>query len=196
MRPDPLNAVGRVIDPLLRRGTTALLARRPEVDATATALVAVDGDALEEKDPAAAARLRELIDQYREAGALIAHYAPDITGSAGGGEPGGSGAEAVKSDLVLPTSEALSALRAGDLAGQLRDRSIQRVLVAGFATNVAVDSTARHATELDFETKVIADCCAAATPEEHRASVTTTLPRVCHGVWSSGDAGQALRSER
>lgn len=167
MKLDPLAVVGRAADPLLRRGTAALLSRGPEVPAAATALIAIDAAGLIERDPDAAARLEGLLELARAKDATIVEYAPGDT-------------------------DPLSALRAGSTGQELRDRGIERVLVAGFATNVAVDSTARHCTELDFETKVIADCCAAATDAEHRASVETTLPRVTHGVWDAETARAAL----
>jgi nicotinamidase-related amidase len=43
----------------------------------------------------------------------------------------------------------------------LRERSIQRVLLAGFMTQMCVDTTARQAAHLGFQVGVLADACAA-----------------------------------
>src|SRR5713226_6462072 len=48
-----------------------------------------------------------------------------------------------------------------------------RLVIAGVATNFAVESTARHASDAGYDTLVIADACSAASPEAHRASLTT-----------------------
>jgi nicotinamidase-related amidase len=43
----------------------------------------------------------------------------------------------------------------------LRERSIERVLLAGFMTQMCVDTTARQAAHLGFQVAVLADACAA-----------------------------------
>jgi nicotinamidase-related amidase len=43
----------------------------------------------------------------------------------------------------------------------LRERGIQRVLLAGFMTQMCVDTTARQAAHLGFQVTVLADACAA-----------------------------------
>jgi biuret amidohydrolase len=48
-----------------------------------------------------------------------------------------------------------------------------RLIIAGIATNFAVESTARHASDAGYDTVVIADACSAASPEIHRASLAS-----------------------
>jgi nicotinamidase-related amidase len=46
-----------------------------------------------------------------------------------------------------------------------------RLVIAGVATNFVVESTARHASDVGYDTIVVADACSAASPEIHRASL-------------------------
>ncbi len=48
-----------------------------------------------------------------------------------------------------------------------------RLVIAGIATNFAVESTARHASDAGYDTVVIADACSAASAEIHRASLAS-----------------------
>jgi biuret amidohydrolase len=48
-----------------------------------------------------------------------------------------------------------------------------RLVIAGVATNFVVESTARHASDLGYDTVIIADACSAASPETHRASLAS-----------------------
>jgi biuret amidohydrolase len=48
-----------------------------------------------------------------------------------------------------------------------------RLIIAGIATNFAVESTARHASDAGYDTVVVADACSAASPEIHRASLAS-----------------------
>lgn len=61
------------------------------------------------------------------------------------------------------------------LEQELRKRAIGTVLIAGTATNVCCESTARDAMMLNFETVMLADALAAATPEMHAASLENCL---------------------
>lgn len=55
----------------------------------------------------------------------------------------------------------------------LRGNGIDTLFFAGVATNVAVESTARTATDSGYRTVLISDCCMAATEETHAASVAS-----------------------
>ncbi|MEA2953577.1 MAG: ureidoacrylate peracid hydrolase [Alphaproteobacteria bacterium] len=54
----------------------------------------------------------------------------------------------------------------------LRSRHIDTVLIAGTATNVCCESTARDAMMLNFKTVMVADALAAQTDEAHNASLS------------------------
>ena len=58
-----------------------------------------------------------------------------------------------------------------ELDSLLRRRGIESVLVAGTATNVCCESTARDAMMLDYRVVMLADANAAATQDEHTASL-------------------------
>jgi len=64
---------------------------------------------------------------------------------------------------------------ASELEQLLRARGIDTVLVAGVATNVCCESTARDAMMLDFRTVMIEDATAARTDEQHLAGLATFL---------------------
>lgn len=53
----------------------------------------------------------------------------------------------------------------------LRERDADTVLIAGTATNICCESTARDAMMLNFKTVMVADGLAASTDEEHNASL-------------------------
>jgi ureidoacrylate peracid hydrolase len=54
----------------------------------------------------------------------------------------------------------------------LREREIDTVLIAGTATNICCESTARDAMMLNFKTVMVADALAANSDEEHNASLS------------------------
>jgi ureidoacrylate peracid hydrolase len=72
----------------------------------------------------------------------------------------------------------------------LRSMGLENVLIAGVKTNVCCESTARDAMMLDFRTVMVADCCAALSDEEHRATLETFIQQF-GDVLTSGEA-QAL----
>jgi ureidoacrylate peracid hydrolase len=59
-----------------------------------------------------------------------------------------------------------------DLAGVLRARGLDTLLITGTVTNVCCESTARDAMMLNFKTVMITDGNAAVTDEDHNASLT------------------------
>lgn len=68
-------------------------------------------------------------------------------------------------------NQRLSGLAGCDLAESLSRKGIDTLLVTGVATNLTVEQTARHATDLGFHVHVVADCVAAAEPAVHEASL-------------------------
>lgn len=68
---------------------------------------------------------------------------------------------------------------------QLRRRGIDTVVIAGIATNLGVESTARHAWELGYHVVVVEDGCATTTTEEmHRLTFSFVFPRIARVVSS------------
>jgi ureidoacrylate peracid hydrolase len=58
-----------------------------------------------------------------------------------------------------------------NLAAALHERGLDTVLVTGTVTNVCCESTARDAMMLNFKTVMVTDANAAATDEDHNASL-------------------------
>jgi nicotinamidase-related amidase len=68
-------------------------------------------------------------------------------------------------------NQKLSGLASSDVVRWLLDRSISIVYVTGVATNLTVEQTARHGTDLGFTVYVVSDCVAAADERTHEASL-------------------------
>jgi len=65
--------------------------------------------------------------------------------------------------------------QSSSLAGVLRERNIDTLLIAGTKTNVCCECTARDAMMLDYKVVLLADCTAALSDEEHRATLENVI---------------------
>lgn len=90
-------------------------------------------------------------------------------------------------DIVLPARSTLSAFIGKSFIASLRDAGIEHVILAGSFADLSIDSTARDATERDFHTTILSDCCGATSQDAHDATIGVTLPRMVHAVTSSKD---------
>ncbi len=90
-------------------------------------------------------------------------------------------------------NQKLSGLAGNDLALWLRLRTIGTLLVTGVATDLTVEQTARHATDLGFTVHVVSDCVAAATDGAHEASMAR-LDLTTAGCLTSEQALAALQA--
>lgn len=68
-------------------------------------------------------------------------------------------------------NQRLSGLAGNDLVPWLHERGIDTLLITGVATNLTVEQTARHGTDLGFTVHVVRDCVAAADQAVHTASL-------------------------
>ncbi len=68
-------------------------------------------------------------------------------------------------------NQKLSGLAGSALPDWLAARGLDTLLITGVATNLTVEQTARHGTDLGFTVHPIADCVTAATPEAHEAAL-------------------------
>lgn len=68
-------------------------------------------------------------------------------------------------------NQKLSGLAGSDLPEWLAARSVDTLFVTGVATNLTVEQTARHGTDLGFTVHTVSDCVAAAAPDIHAASL-------------------------
>lgn len=75
-----------------------------------------------------------------------------------------------EADIVVD-NQRLSGLAASPLPDKLAERGIDTLLVTGVATNLTVEQTARHGTDLGFTVHVVSDCVTAADEATHHASL-------------------------
>jgi nicotinamidase-related amidase len=68
-------------------------------------------------------------------------------------------------------NQKLSGLAGNDVQGWLAGHGIDTLFVTGVATNLTVEQTARHGTELGLTMYTVSDCVTAATDEVHAASL-------------------------
>lgn len=61
---------------------------------------------------------------------------------------------------------------------QLSRRGVETIILCGIATNMGVESTARHTWELGFGLIIAEDACSAASTEQHQSSMTHIFPRI------------------
>lgn len=64
-----------------------------------------------------------------------------------------------------------SAMVNTDLRGILEQRKIRSLLLTGIATDTCVESLGRDAYFIDYYVTVVADCCGAASDEDHRGAL-------------------------
>jgi nicotinamidase-related amidase len=77
----------------------------------------------------------------------------------------------VPSDTVL-VKKRISAFFGTGLEELLRELGIEEVLIAGVATDLAVESAARDAHDRDFAVTVAGESCAAASDDDHNWAIT------------------------
>jgi nicotinamidase-related amidase len=101
-------------------------------------------------------------------------------------------AEMAESAEVVDNQK-LSGLAGNDLAARLTARGVDTLLVTGVATNLTVEQTARHGTDLGFTVHVISDCVTAADEATHAASLAN-LELTTAGSLTAEDAIARLRT--
>ncbi len=77
-----------------------------------------------------------------------------------------------------------------DLDKLLKERGIDTVLVTGTVTNTCCESTARDAMMLNYKTVMVSDANAAATDDEHNATLANIL-RIFGDVMSTDEVDRA-----
>ena len=79
------------------------------------------------------------------------------------------------SDIIVINFDS-SAFSHTDLDCILRAKGIQRLFLAGIATNWVVESTTRYGAELGYDMTVLEDCCQGFSDELHDFAIKKTLP--------------------
>ncbi len=79
---------------------------------------------------------------------------------------------------LLVTKRTWSPFTSTGLEAQLRALGVTQLVLAGFATSIGVESTARQAYELGFNVTLALDAITDLSPEAHDNSVTRIFPRL------------------
>ncbi|WP_068060613.1 cysteine hydrolase [Nocardia xishanensis] len=90
-------------------------------------------------------------------------------------------------------NQKLSGLAGNALADWLTERGLDTLLLTGVATNLTVEQTARHATDLGFTVHPVADCVTAADPAAHEAALAN-LELVTAGCLTATEAIDLVRN--
>jgi biuret amidohydrolase len=90
-------------------------------------------------------------------------------------------------DAHVADNQKLSGLAGNDVVRWLLDRSLSTVFITGVATNLTVEQTARHGTDLGLTVYVVGDCVAAADESVHAASLAN-LELATAGVLTADQA--------
>lgn len=120
----------------------------------------------------------DLAARFREAGAPVVAVRVDRPNVAE--QPPGSGfAPGVAEDGDIQIVKGtIGAFHATGLDEALRERRVDTLVMAGIATNLGVESTARWAADLGYELVFVEDAMTAFTADEHQAAVRLNFPRL------------------
>ncbi|HEV2593956.1 MAG TPA: isochorismatase family protein [Sphingomicrobium sp.] len=81
-------------------------------------------------------------------------------------------------DDICVTKHTWGAFASTDLKQQMRDRGVTQLVLAGVATSIGVESTARQAYEAGFNVTIALDAMADLRPEAHQCSIAHIFPRL------------------
>ncbi len=81
-------------------------------------------------------------------------------------------------DDILVTKRQWGAFYGTGLDMQLRRRGIKTIVLAGIATNIGVESTARDAYERGYHQVIVEDACSAMSADMHEFAFTKIFPRL------------------
>ncbi len=81
-----------------------------------------------------------------------------------------------RADEMIITKQCVNPFFNTGLLSWLHKNGIKQIALAGVATNLVVESTARYADDAGLAVIVLEDCCASPNPEWHRFSVEKMLP--------------------
>ncbi|CAG7619778.1 isochorismatase family protein [Actinacidiphila bryophytorum] len=127
--------------------------------------------------PAVLAAALDLAAVFRKAGAPVVAVRAQRPGAAE--QPAGSDlAEGVvqDGDLVV-VKHTVGAFQDTGLHERLRELGVDTLVMAGVATNLGVESTARAAADLGYRLVFAEDAMSGLTAAEHRAAVSLDFPR-------------------
>jgi len=134
-------------------------------------------------------RSRSLADAFRQRGLPVVLV--NVTGGAPGRTERSHSLEGLPADWadlvpelnaqpddVLITKRTWGAFTNTDLEARLKARGVTQIVLAGVATSVGVESTARHAYELGFNVTLAVDAMTDMRREAHDDSIAHVFPRL------------------
>lgn len=123
-------------------------------------------------------RASRLVTAFRQAGGTVVMVRVDRPNVAE--QPPGSGfvpeMEPQPGDIAI-VKRTIGAFYGTGLAERLRERGVDTVVMTGVATTMGVESTARAASDHQFEVVFAADAMSGITAQEHEHALTVVLPR-------------------
>ncbi len=91
-----------------------------------------------------------------------------------------SGLEALPDDIYVKKTRFSAFIHgSSDLDAQLKARDIDTQLIAGVATGICCESTARDGMMLNYKTTMVVDCLAAKTQDEHENGLKGIFGQFC-----------------
>ncbi|MFJ8741464.1 isochorismatase family protein [Embleya sp. NPDC127516] len=123
------------------------------------------------------ARCRRLAEAFRASGRPVVAVRverPNVTE-----QPPGSGFadDLVRPGDVLVVKRTVGAFHGTDLHDRLRDLGVDTLVLAGLVTTMGVESTARAASDHDYELEFVADAMSGFSADEHDFTVERIFPR-------------------
>jgi nicotinamidase-related amidase len=118
-----------------------------------------------------------LAEEFRAAGAPVVAVRVERPGVAE--QPPGSGLVERVAELAdaVVVKRTIGAFYGTGLHELLKERGVDTMVLAGIATNLGVESTARAAADHGYDLVFVEEGLTALTAEEHAAAVTLNLPR-------------------
>ena len=96
-------------------------------------------------------------------------------------------------DFVV-TKKCIGAFTGSPLDGYLRERGVTQVVIAGIATSIGVESTARSAYDLGYNVTLVVDAMTDRDPDAHRLSIEKIFPRLAE-TGTTADVLKLLRDQ-
>ncbi|WP_331770069.1 isochorismatase family protein (plasmid) [Embleya sp. NBC_00888] len=123
------------------------------------------------------ARCRRLAEAFRASGRPVVAVRverPNVTE-----QPPGSGFpdDLVRPGDVLVVKRTVGAFHGTELHDRLRDLGVDALVLAGLVTTMGVESTARAASDHDYEVEFVADAMSGFSADEHDFTVERIFPR-------------------
>jgi nicotinamidase-related amidase len=123
------------------------------------------------------ARSKQLAAAYRATGRPVVAVRverPNVAEQPPGSELADGVAEP---DDVIVVKRSIGGFHQTDLDLQLQARGVTSLTLTGLVTNLGVESTARAASDHDYQLTFVSDAMSALTAEEHDFAVTKVFPR-------------------